>query len=50
MLYILLEQISIKLEGFNVIKMNLVQTVLSTDSPKYRWKFVYRLIFKGSNI
>jgi len=30
------EQISIKFGGFCFIKMNLVQTVLSTNAPKYR--------------
>jgi len=33
-----------------VLKMNLVQIVLSTSTPNYRWKFVYRPIFKRSNI
>jgi len=44
------EQISIKFEGFYLIKMNLVQTVLQTSTPKYRWKFVYRPIFKRLKI
>jgi len=44
------EQISIKFIGFYVIKMNLVQSVLSTRTPKYRCKFVHRPIFKRSNI
>jgi len=30
--------------------MKLVQTVLYTNTPKYRWKFVNRPIFKRSNI
>jgi len=30
--------------------MDLVQTVLSTSTPKYRWKFVYRPILKRPNI
>jgi len=30
------EKIPIKFGGFNVIKMNLVQTLLSTSIPKYR--------------
>jgi len=38
------EQISMKSGCFYVIKMNLVQIVLSTNTPKYRWKLVYRLI------
>jgi len=33
----LVEQIPIKFKGFYVIKMNLVQTVLSRSTPKYRW-------------
>jgi len=37
------ELISINLRGFYVIKTNLVQTL-------YLWKFVYRPIFKWSNI
>jgi len=42
------EQISMKFRGFILVKMDLAQTVQST--PKYRWKFVYRPIFKMSNI
>jgi len=30
------EQISIKFGGFDLIKLNLVQTVLQTSRPKYR--------------
>jgi len=30
--------------------MNLAQTVLKISTPKYRWKFMYRPIFKRSNI
>jgi len=30
--------------------MNLVQIVLLTSTPRYRWKFVYRPMFKRSNI
>jgi len=30
--------------------MSVVQLVLSTNTPKYRWKFVYWPIFKRSNI
>jgi len=41
------EQIPIKFGDFHVIKMNLVQSVLSTSASKYWWKFVYRPIFKG---
>jgi len=40
------EQILIKFGSFHVIKMDLVPTVLSTSTPKYRWKFVYQPIFK----
>jgi len=46
----IVKQIPIKFGGFYVIKRNLVQTVLSTSIPKYRWKFVYRPIFKRSII
>jgi len=45
-----IEQIPIKCESFNVIKMNLVQTMLSTNTTKYWWKFVYWPIFKRSDI
>jgi len=31
-----IEQIPIKFGGFYVIKLNLVQIVLSTSTPKYR--------------
>jgi len=44
------EQIPINFGGFNVIKMNLVQIVLSTSTLKYRWIFIYGSIFKRSNI
>jgi len=44
------QQISIKFAGFYLNRMNLVQTVLQTITPKYRWKFVYRPIIKRSNI
>jgi len=44
------EQIPIKFGGFYVIKMNLVQTVLSANTLKYLSKFVYRPILKRSNI
>jgi len=40
------EQISIKLGGFNLNKRNLVQTVLQTNTPKFRWKLIYRLMIK----
>jgi len=39
-----IEQIPIKYGGIYVIKMNLVQTVLSTSTLKYRWEFVQRPI------
>jgi len=42
-----IEQISKKIRDFYLIKINLVQTVLWTSTPKYRWKFVYRSIFKS---
>jgi len=39
------EPISIKFRGFHVIKMNLVQIMLSTSMPNCRWQFVYQTIF-----
>jgi len=44
------EQISTKFGGFYLNKMNLVRTMLLLNTPKYRWIFVYRPIFKRSNI
>jgi len=50
----LVEQISIKFEGFRLNKINLVENCAvdkSTNiSAKYRWELVYRSIFKRSNI
>jgi len=46
-----LEQNSIKFGSFYFkIKFILVQTVLWTSTSKYRWKFVYRPIFKRTTV